>query len=225
MKHQSGVAASKPQKALKIGITGGIGAGKSTVCKIFAALGIPVYDADSRAKLVLVEDADLVRQIKEQFGEESYFSDGSLNREWLAAQVFGKPEQLALLNGLVHPKVGLDFERWYQQHQQAPYVLKEAALIFEAGSYKILDAVIAVTAPQALRVRRTIMRDNHRSRSQIEEIMQRQLSEEERISRSQFKIVNDDHSMVLPQVLRLHRQFLKHELPGKTLPENEQPVK
>ena len=225
MKHQSGVAVSKAMKPLKIGITGGIGAGKSTVCKVFAALGIPVYDADSRAKLVLVEDVDLVRQIKEQFGADAYFTDGSLNREWLAAQVFGKPEQLAMLNGLVHPKVGLDFERWYQQHRQAPYILKEAALIFEAGSYKILDAVIAVTAPQALRLRRTIMRDNHRSSSQIEEIMQRQLPEEERISRAQFRIVNDDHSMVVPQVLRLHRQFLKRELPGKTLAGNELPVK
>ncbi|AHM60728.1 dephospho-CoA kinase [Flammeovirgaceae bacterium 311] len=199
---------------LKIGITGGIGAGKSTVCKVFAALGIPVYDADSRAKRLLVEDRELVVQIQHQFGAEAYFSDGSLNRVWLAAQVFSKPKELALLNSLVHPRVGLDFESWYQQQQQAPYILKEAALLFESGSYKNLDAVITVTAPQALRLRRTIMRDEHRSREQVEEIMQRQLPEEERIERSQFKIVNDEHSLVLPQVLRLHRQFLRRELPA-----------
>lgn len=199
------------KKPLKIGITGGIGAGKSTVCKVFAALGIPIYDADSRAKRLLVADGALVAQIKQQFGEEAYFSDSSLNREWLAAQVFSKPEQLALLNSLVHPQVGLDFERWYLQQQKAPYVLKEAALIFETGSDKSLDAVINVTAPEALRVRRTLMRDTQRSREQVEDIIQRQLPEEERLSRSQFKIVNDDHAMVVPQILRLHRQLLSLE--------------
>ena len=204
-------AANKP---FKIGITGGIGAGKSTVCKIFAQLGIPVYDADSRAKGLLVKDALLMGQIKEQFGAEAYFPDGSLNRVWLGQQVFGKPEQLALLNELVHPRVGEDFEHWYQQ-QQAPYVLKEAALLFESGSYKNLDAIINVTAPESLRLRRTLMRDEHRSRAQIEEIMQRQLPETERNSRAHFKIVNDDTTMVLPQVLRLHRQFLRRELPVK----------
>ena len=201
-------AASKP---LKIGITGGIGAGKSTICKVFAALGIPVYDADSRAKALLVEDTALVSQVRSQFGEEAYFSEGGLNRVWLAARVFNDPQQLALLNSLVHPRVALDFERWYAA-QDRPYVLKEAALLFESGSYKNLDAVITVTAPQALRLRRTLLRDEHRSLSQVEEIMQRQLPEEERISRAQYKIMNDDHSMVLPQVLRLHRQFLRREL-------------
>ena len=198
---------------LKIGITGGIGAGKSTVCKVFAALGIPVYDADSRGKRVLVEDVLLVEQVQSYFGPDAYFSNGSLNREWLAAQVFDQPERLAQLNALVHPRVAVDFEEWYQQQLQAPYVIKEAALLFETGAYKNLDAVITVTAPQALRLRRTLMRDTQRSRSQIEEIMQRQLPEEERINRAQFKLVNDDHNMVIPQVLRLHRQFLRAELP------------
>ncbi|MBW3544512.1 MAG: dephospho-CoA kinase [Bacteroidetes bacterium] len=201
---------------LKIGITGGIGAGKSTVCKVFAALGIPVYDADSRAKLVLVEDSVLREEIKRYFGEQAYLEDGSLNRSWLAAQVFDKPEQLEMLNGLVHPSVGLDFEQWYA-HQQAPYILKEAALLFESGAYKALDAVITVTAPEALRLRRTLLRDTARSRSQVEAIMQRQLPEEERVSRAQFRLINDEHSLVLPQVLRLHRQFLRAELPGKSI--------
>lgn len=200
---------------LKIGITGGIGAGKSTVCKVFAALGIPVYDADSRAKLLLVEDSQLREEIKRYFGAQAYLEDGSLNRPWLASQVFDKPEQLKILNELVHPRVGLDFERWYAQ-QQAPYILKEAALLFESGAYKALDAVITVTAPEALRLRRTLMRDTARSRSQVEDIMRRQLPEEERVSRAQFRLVNDEHSLVLPQVLRLHRQLLRGELPRKS---------
>lgn len=201
---------------LKIGITGGIGAGKSTVCKVFAALGIPVYDADSRAKLVLVEDSVLREEIKRYFGEQAYLEDGSLNRSWLAAQVFDKPEQLKMLNGLVHPRVRLDFEQWYA-HQQAPYILKEAALLFESGAYKALDAIITVTAPEVLRLRRTLMRDTARSRSQVEAIMHRQLPEEERVSRAQFRLINDEHSLVLPQVLRLHRQFLRAELLGKSI--------
>ncbi len=197
---------------LKIGITGGIGAGKSTVCKVFAALGIPVYDADSRARHVMVEDAALVEQIRHQFGREAYFEDGSLNRTWLAAQVFDKPEQLAMLNSLVHPRVGLDFESWYGQQQQVPYILKEAALLFESGAYKSLDAIIAVAAPKPLRLRRTLMRDTARSRQQVEEIMQRQLPEEELMSKAHYKIINDDSTLVIPQVLRLHRQFLRGEL-------------
>lgn len=201
---------------LKIGITGGIGAGKSTVCKVFAALGIPVYDADSRAKLLLVEDSLLKEEIRRQFGQQAYHEDGSLNRPWLAGQVFDKPEQLKILNSLVHPRVGQDFEQWYAQ-QQAPYILKEAALLFESGAYKALDAVITVTAPEALRMRRTLMRDTNRSRSQVEDIMQRQLPEEERVSRAQFRLVNDEHSLLLPQVLRLHRQLLRGELPPKSI--------
>lgn len=200
------------KETFKIGITGGIGAGKSTVCKVFAALGIPVYDADSQAKRLLVQDAVLMEQVISHFGPEAYFPEGGLNRVWLGQQVFGQPERLTLLNELVHPRVGIDFLAWYRQ-QDAPYVLKEAALLFEAGSFKELDAVINVSAPENLRIRRTVMRDEHRSKSQVEEIIQRQLPEAERNSRADFKILNDGVSMVLPQVLRLHRQFLRGELP------------
>jgi dephospho-CoA kinase len=203
---------------LQIGITGGIGAGKSTVCQVFAALSIPIYDADSRAKALLSSDADLIEQIKQAFGQQAYLPDGSLNRSWLAEQVFDKPEQLALLNGFVHPQVGLDYAKWLEQQRQAPYVIKEAALLFEAGSYKQLDAIITVSAPESLRLRRTLMRDAHRSRQQVAEIMQRQLPEGERLQRADYKIVNDDKTLVLPQVLRLHRQFLRRELPGRGLP-------
>lgn len=193
---------------LKIGVTGGIGAGKSVVCRIFSALGVPVYDADTRARQVMVDDAVLVRQLKGHFGEETYEADGSLNRIYLAATVFADAEKLGLLNSLVHPRVGLDFDKWLSQYPRAPYVIKEAALIFEAGSYKGLDAVITVSAPEELRLRRTMIRDEHRSRQQIEEIISKQLQEEERLSRANYKIVNDDKTLIIPQVLRLHKKFL-----------------
>lgn len=192
---------------LKIGVTGGIGAGKSVVCRIFASLGVPVYDADSRARQLLISDAELIRQVKGHFGEKAYTSEGALNRAYLAEEVFADGEKLALLNSLVHPRVGLDFEKWMQQQGQVPYVVKEAALIFESGSHKGLDAVINVSAPEELRIRRTIIRDEHRSRKQVEEIMQKQLSEEERQRRADHKIVNDDKTLIIPQVLRLHKTF------------------
>lgn len=199
-------------KILKIGVTGGIGAGKSVVCKIFAALGVPVYDADSKAKGLLVNDVELVRQVKGHFGEAAYSSDGALNREYLANEVFADDEKLALLNSLVHPRVGLDFGKWMKQQGNIPYVIKEAALIFEAGSNKGLDGVINVAAPEELRIRRTIIRDEHRSRKQIEEIMHKQLSEEERHERADYRIVNDDKTLVIPQVVRLHKSFISSNI-------------
>lgn len=195
------------KKPLKVGITGGIGAGKSLVCRIFMVLGVPVYDADARAKQLMVQDPELVRQIKGHFGQEAYQEEGSLNRGYLASEVFADAEKLALLNSLVHPRVGLDFDKWLASQSDAPYVLKEAALIFETGSFKSLDAVITVSAPEELRLRRTIIRDEHRSRHQVEEIIAQQLPEAERLQRADFKIVNDDKTLVIPQVLRLHKKL------------------
>jgi dephospho-CoA kinase len=192
---------------LKIGVTGGIGAGKSVVCRIFSALGVAVYDADSRAKGLLVKDVELVRQVKGHFGEAAYTAEGVLNRAYLAEEVFADAEKLALLNSLVHPRVALDFDKWMKQQGDVPYVVKEAALIFEAGSHKGLNAVIAVSAPEELRVRRTLVRDEHRSRKQVQEIMQKQLEEEERLSRADYRITNDDKTLVIPQVWRLHKTF------------------
>lgn len=197
--------------ALKIGVTGGIGAGKSVVCRIFSALGVPVYDADSRAKSLLVKDAELVRQVKGHFGEAAYTAGGMLNRAYLAEEVFADAEKLALLNSLVHPRVALDFDRWLRQQGNVPYVVKEAALIFEANSHKSLDAVIAVSAPEELRVRRTLIRDEHRSRKQVQEIMQKQLEEDERLSRADYRITNDDKTLVMPQVWRLHKTFVSEK--------------
>lgn len=150
-------------RPLQIGITGGIGSGKSLVCRMFACLGVPVYDADSRAKSVMTTDGILVMQIKKEFGGLSYHADGSLNRNYLAGTVFNNPERLEVLNKLVHPRVGEDYLKWLDKQREHAYVLKEAALLYESGSYKALDKVIVVHAPEAVRVARVRQRDPHRS--------------------------------------------------------------
>ena len=133
-----------PPDALKVGITGGIGSGKTFLCKIFEVLGIDVYYADQRAKWLQNNHADLIAQIKSAFGESAYGDDGCLDRIFLAREVFSNPKKLALLNQLVHPKVAQDYTQWIQQRLSAPYTLKEAALLYESGSYRQLDCIINV---------------------------------------------------------------------------------
>ena len=133
-------------KPILVGITGGIGSGKSTAAKLFEILGVPVYYADDRGKNLLVENTTLCRNVIREFGPESYFDDGSLNREFLAKTVFPNTELLEKLNTLVHPALVQDFENWVSANNQKPYLLKEAALLFETGSYKALDKTICVLA-------------------------------------------------------------------------------
>lgn len=194
---------------LRIGITGGIGSGKSIASRLFHALGVPVYDADSRARWVMENDPELRQQLLAAFGPETFTPAGQLNRPGLAATVFRNPTLLAQLNSLVHPHVGTDFERWATtwQHAGHPYVLKEAALLFEAGSYLLLDRVITVFAPLAVRQARVLRRDPYRSSTDLEAIMTRQLSEEEKMSRADYILTNDDEQPLLPQVLALHALF------------------
>lgn len=193
---------------MQIGITGGIGSGKSLVCRIFHALGVPVYDADSRAKAVMTTDGILVSHIKKEFGVLSYREDGSVDREYLAKEVFNNTERLKLLNNLVHPRVAKDFEQWVSG-QKSNYILKEAALLFETKSYTTLDKVIVVFAPEELRIKRVLNRDPHRTKEQIREIIQNQLQEEEKLKLADFVIMNDETKLVIPQVLELHRSFLE----------------
>lgn len=192
---------------LQVGITGGIGSGKSLVSHIFKLLGVPIYDADSRAKSIMTTDGILVSQIKKEFGVLSYRADGSVNREYLAEHVFSDPKKLKRLNELVHPRVGVDFKRWAEE-QRTPYVLKEAALLFEAGSNKALDKIIVVSAPEELRIKRVLQRDRHRTAEHVRDIIRNQLKEEEKLKLSDYIIVNDGSSPVIPQVLELHKQFL-----------------
>lgn len=193
---------------LQLGITGGIGTGKSLVCKIFALLNIPVYDADSRAKMVMTTDGILIQSIKKEFGVLSYNDDGSLNSKFLAAHVFADMEKLEKLNALVHPRVAADYKLWFSL-QSKPYVVKEAALMFETGSYKALDAVVLVTAPKPLRIKRVLMRDKQRTESQIVQIMEKQIDQELAKTMADFIIRNDEQNLVIPQVLAIHNEFIK----------------
>lgn len=191
------------KRPLQIGITGGIGAGKSLVCRIFGILGVPVYDADSRAKSVMTTDGILMNQIQKEFGLLSYHKDGSVDREYLAKAVFSDEEKLKKLNALIHPRVALDYEQWVEK-QKSKYVLKEAALLFEAKSDKVLDKIIVVSAPEELRIKRVLQRDSHRTEQQIKDIIRNQLSEEEKIKRADFVMLNDEKKLLIPQVLELH---------------------
>lgn len=195
------------KKPLQIGITGGIGSGKSLVSRIFHLLGVPVYDADSRAKSVMTTDGILVSQIKKEFGVLSYRADGSVNREYLSEHVFNDAKKLKQLNALVHPRVGEDFNRWVSEQHHA-YVLKEAALLFEAGSSAVLDKIIVVSAPEKLRITRVLQRDKHRTEQQIKDIIRNQLKEEEKLRLADYIIVNDESKPLIHQVLELHKQFL-----------------
>lgn len=193
---------------LKIGITGGIGSGKSIVCRCFQLLGVPVYDSDSRAKWVMNHDPELRENLIQTFGPETYDAENNLNRAYLAQKVFHNAEELAKLNGLVHPQVRKDFFNWLEDNKTAPYILKEAALMFESKAYTQVDHVLTVSAPKALRLSRTLLRDTHRTAIDIEAIMAKQLSEEDRTSRAQFVLYNNDEQLVLPQVVQLHQTFL-----------------
>lgn len=193
---------------VQVGITGGIGSGKSLVCQIFRLLGVPVYDADSRAKSVMTSDGILISRIKKEFGSLAYHADGSLNNEYLAQTVFGNELRLKTLNDLVHPAVGADYSKWFEQEKVSKYVVKEAALLFETGSYAALDKIIVVYAPEELRIKRVLQRDVHRSRQQLQAIIGNQLSDEVKRNRADFVIVNDETQLVIPQVLQLHELFL-----------------
>jgi len=194
---------------LKIGITGGIGSGKTTVCKVFETLGIPVFYADAAAKLAMVSDPVLMEGIKEAFGQESYHSDGTLNNKHIAAIVFATQVELDKLNSLVHPAVFKAFEKWTNAIvKPVPYVLKEAALLFESGSYQQCDKNILVTSPLALRVARVMQRDNI-SEGQVLARMDKQFTDDQKIKMADYFISNASTDSIILQVLNLHEKFLQ----------------
>jgi dephospho-CoA kinase len=193
---------------LKIGITGGIGAGKSTVAGIFKVLGVPVFDADATAKNILNTDSVLREQIAATFGSETY-KNGLLDKKYLATLVFNNPDQLAKLNALVHPATIEAANIWAKhcEEQGSPYILKEAALLFEAGTNIGLDFIIGVTAPVEMRIARVMERD-HVTREEVLKRMQHQLDDTEKMKRCNFVIDNNEVSLVIPQVLALHARFI-----------------
>lgn len=193
-------------RPLLVGITGGIGSGKSTVCKLFSLLGAPIYSADDRAKWLMSHNPALKEKILSEFGSESYYATGELNRGYLAETVFSNPEKVASLNALVHPAVGKDFKQWVSQ-QTAPYLLKEAALLFETGAAKELDCVINVSSPLRVRMARVLLRDPQRTEEQVNQIIDQQLPDEEKNMRADFSIKNTDNKLLIPQVLEVHAQL------------------
>jgi len=198
---------------LKIGLTGGIGSGKSTVARIFEVLSIPVYYADEAARRLMNEHQELKNQIRELFGEAAYI-DGQLNRAYIGGTVFSDAGKLARLNAIVHPKTREDAAAWMRK-QHASYAIKEAALIFEAGLETGLDQVIGVTAPVELRIARVMKRDGV-PREKVLERMNRQMDEKEKMKSCDFIIENDERTPLLPQVLKIHDTLMKKSavLPG-----------
>lgn len=193
---------------LKVGITGGIGAGKTTVCQLFELLNIPVYYADDRAKALMIEDKELVNQIKSLLGKQAYHDDGSLNRKHIASIVFHDKGKLALLNALVHPAVAKDSQNWFNNQKKAPFALKEAALLFETGSYKDLDQIITVAAPLELRIERVMKRDNV-TRDAVLARIDKQLPQKEKIKQSDIIINNGPEDSLIQQVIQTKNKLIK----------------
>ncbi|UOE48035.1 dephospho-CoA kinase [Mucilaginibacter sp. SMC90] len=192
---------------LKVGLTGNIGSGKSTVAKVFELLGIPVFYADDEAKKVMVTDHLLIDGIKQTFGKEAYFDDGSLNRSYISGIVFNSKPELEKLNALVHPAVFRAFDSFDILHRNAPYVIREAAILFESGSYKMCDRAIMITAPLETRIARVMERDGI-SRADVENREARQLSQDEKLKLANDVIINDGKQLVIPQVIALHELYL-----------------
>lgn len=190
---------------LKIGLTGGIGSGKSTVAAIFEVLDIPVYYADKIAKQLMQEDESLVKTIKLNFGESCYDA-GKLNRAYLSSIIFNNKSKLELLNSIVHPATIAHAENW-MSHQITPYCIKEAALIFESQSNKKLDFVIGVHSPENLRINR-IMRRDQISENEIKARIDAQMNETEKMAKCDFVINNNEIELLIPQVLSIHQKLI-----------------
>ena len=192
---------------LKIGLTGGIGAGKTTVAHIFEVLGIPIYFADDAAKKLMNENENLRQEIIKNFGSESYV-DGKLNRRFLAEAIFSDSKKTLLINSIIHPATLADAEKWFHE-QQGPYALKEAALIFEANAENNLDLVIGVSSPLEIRLQRVMKRDGITLEA-VEKRMQHQMEENKKMERCDFIIFNNDKDLLIPQVISIHENLLQN---------------
>lgn len=184
-----------------------MGSGKTTVGKVFELLGIPVFYADDAAKKAMAKDDILITEIKAAFGEQAYFEDGSLNRKHIAGIVFSNNNELKKLNAIVHPATFRAFDEWVRDIKGVPYVLKEAALLFESDSYKMCDYSIMVKAPLEIRINRVIKRDSI-TRAEVEGRNAHQFTEEKKTALADYLIKNDDTELVIPQVLELHNLFI-----------------
>ncbi len=189
-------------KPLKIGITGGIGSGKTHVAQIFMKMGVPIYFADDRAKWLMSNNLTIVNKVLQLFGPNAYHND-SLNRAYIANKIFKNKLILEKLNSIVHPEVSADFNNWVDS-QKAPYVIKEAALLIESGSFKDLDAILTIDAPLEVRIKRAANRDKQ-SEKEIEKRITNQLPNKIKVNAADFVINNDGYTPLLPQVIQLNK--------------------
>jgi len=192
---------------LKVGITGGIGSGKTTICKVFELFGIPVFYADNVAKSIMHTDPVLKSAMIIAFGENSYAKDGTLNRSYISSIVFNNRLELEKLNSLVHPAVFRAFDNWVKEQNNAPYIIKEAALLYESGAYKMCDKSILVTAPTQTKINRVKVRDGI-SDEDVKLRMNRQFSDEQKMIFADHVLNNDEKQLLIPQIIQLHQQFL-----------------
>jgi dephospho-CoA kinase len=186
------------------GITGGIGSGKSTACAVFEQLGVPVYYADAESKKLFLNE-EIKSLLKTKFGEE-IFINGEVDRKLLAALVFSNAAKLKELNSIMHPAVKKHFEEWCRVYSAHPYVLKEAAILFESEAYKGVQKIITVTAPMDIRINRIIKRDGI-SKAEVQKRISSQMNDEEKISRSDFHILNNEEELMIPQILKIHKEL------------------
>jgi dephospho-CoA kinase len=184
---------------IKIGVTGGIGSGKSIFCKIFSHSGYPVYDSDKKAKEILNQNNELKEKVILLLGSHAYDRNGQYNRNWVANVVFNDLEKLRKLNGLVHPYVANDFEEWLKINKSCSIIVKEAALLIETGLYKKMDFNINVTAPLSLRIERILKRDPMRNEHDIWQIINKQLTDNERNKYVDYVVVNDEKKSLIEQ--------------------------
>lgn len=190
---------------MKLGVTGGIGSGKTTVCKVFKALGIPVFSTDPEAREIMNSDPEIRGKINYLTGKDLY-SGGSLDRQELASLIFNDSSLLEKVNSIVHPAVSANFMKWVKL-QTAPYVIMEAAILFESGASKFMDKIASVVAPEEERINRVIMRNNL-TRQQVIDRIRNQKTDEERIRLSDYVIYNSENDMILPAIMKIHEEIL-----------------
>lgn len=191
---------------IKVGITGGIGSGKTIVCQVFELFGVPVYYSDEESKKLLDADAEVKKQIISTFGNAVINEQGNVDRKKLAAIVFADKSKLQLLNGIMHPAVAKHFDEWVKNNSEHKYILKEAAILFESGANKLVDKIITVTAPEELKIKRAMKRDNI-TEEQVKQRMKNQWTDAEKMKLSDFVIYNDETQLLIPQILAIHEKL------------------
>jgi dephospho-CoA kinase len=198
---------NKPEgKGLKLGVTGGIGSGKTTVCKVFGVLGIPVFSADDEAKKIQDNNRDIQIKINLLVGKD-LFSSGKLDRPELAKIIFNNKELLEKVNSLIHPEVFRSFGEWFNK-QDSPYSIMEAAILFESGAFRLMDRIVTVVTPMEERIERLIS-GNRLSGEQIIERIKNQIDDESRVKQSDFVISNSENDMIIPAIIGIHEEMLK----------------